>query len=306
MENINMVYHQPVMLKESIEALDVKADGIYVDVTFGGGGHSKAILERLRGGLLIAFDQDIDAFHESLKINLPNFHFVLANFRFLKQKLFEKGIYKVQGIFADLGVSSHQLDTPERGFSIRFDAHLDMRMNKQYPLTAKTILNTYTEENLQRVFSHYGEVRNAKTLARYIIKHREKEKIQTTFQLNAILDKLAPVKKEKNKYKAQVYQALRIEINDEINALKDLLIQSSAVLVENGRLVIISYHSLEDRLVKNYLHKGCFEGEPEKDLFGNVKKPFNLLTKKALTPSLDELRENKRARSARLRIGIKT
>ena len=296
-------YHQPVMLQECIEALNIKPDGIYVDVTFGGGGHSREILKHLGPqGRLIAFDQDADA-----QKNLPKddrLTFIDQNFRYLKNNCRLQGAISADGILADLGVSSHQFDQPERGFSIRFDADLDMRMDQAGTLTAKDVVNTYTEEQLHRIFGIYGELKNAKSLARTLVRVRLNKNIQTVADLKDAIGPLIPKGKE-NKYLAQVFQALRIEVNQELEALKEFLEQSVDVLKSQGRLVVMSYHSLEDRLVKNFIAKGKFSGEVEKDFFGNQIKPLKSLTRKAIVASEKELRENNRARSAKLRIAVK-
>ena len=296
-------YHTPVMLQECIEALAIKPEGTYVDVTFGGGGHSKQILNALGdGGRLLGFDQDEDA-----KRNVPDdgrFTFVEQNFRYLKNycRLYEA--IPVDGILADLGVSSHQFDQAERGFSVRFDADLDMRMNKSSDLTAKTIINTYSEENLHRIFGMYGELQNAKTLAKTVVTARLNQPIGTIAELKIVIQNCIPKGKE-NKYLAQVFQALRIEVNQELEALQEFLLQSAEVLISGGRLVVMSYHSLEDRLVKNFIAKGKFRGEVEKDFFGNDQKPFDAVSRGAITASEEEIKLNNRARSAKLRIAVK-
>ncbi|MBC7758021.1 MAG: 16S rRNA (cytosine(1402)-N(4))-methyltransferase RsmH [Phormidesmis sp. FL-bin-119] len=296
-------YHQPVMLQECIEALNIKPDGIYVDVTFGGGGHSREILKHLGPqGRLLAFDQDADA-----QKNLPNddrLTFIDQNFRYLKNNCRLQGAISADGILADLGVSSHQFDQPERGFSIRFDADLDMRMDQGGSLTARDVVNSYTEEQLHRIFGIYGEIKNAKTLARTLVTVRLNKSIQTVADLKNAVGPLIP-KGIENKYLAQVFQALRIEVNQELEALKEFLEQSVDVLKIEGRLVVMSYHSLEDRLVKNFIAKGKFHGEVEKDFFGNQIKPLESLTRKAIAASEKEVKENNRARSAKLRIAVK-
>ncbi len=296
-------YHQPVMLQECIQALNIKPDGIYVDVTFGGGGHSREILKHLGPqGRLLAFDQDADA-----QKNLPKddrLTFIDQNFRYLKNNCRLQGAISADGILADLGVSSHQFDQPERGFSTRFDADLDMRMDQEGLLTARDVVNSYTEEQLHRIFGIYGEIKNAKSLARTIVTVRLNKSIQTVADLKNAIKQLIPKGKE-NKYLAQVFQALRIEVNQELEALKEFLEQSVDVLKSEGRLVVMSYHSLEDRLVKNFIAKGKFHGEVEKDFFGNQIKPFESLTRKAIVASEKEIKENNRARSAKLRIAIK-
>lgn len=296
-------YHQPVMLAECLDGLNIKSDGTYVDVTFGGGGHSRAILSKLGPkGLLIAFDQDPDALQNV--IDDERFIFIDQNFQFLKNNLRLHQVGKVDGILADLGVSSHQFDDAARGFSIRFDADLDMRMDQSRALTAKKILETYSEADLHKIFGMYGEVHNAKTLANYIVKSRQINAIQTVEELKEILKPIAKRGKE-NQYFAQVFQALRIEVNQELEVLKDFLMQTEEVLKPGGRLVVMSYHSLEDRLVKNYIQKGKFSGLLEKDLYGNVDVPFNMVNRKAIVAGDLELKENNRARSAKLRIAEK-
>lgn len=297
-------YHQPVMLKECLAGLNIKADGVYVDVTFGGGGHSKAILELLgEKGKLIAFDQDPDA--KANIIDDDRFIFVDQNFQFLKNQLRFLGIKKVDGILADLGVSSHQFDAADRGFSIRFDADLDMRMDQSRVKDAQWILNNYEEADLHKIFGMYGELYNAKTLASVIVKSRMIRPIHTVAELKEIIKPLVKRGKE-NQYYAQVFQALRIEVNEELEVLKSFLEQSADVLNKNGRLVVMSYHSLEDRLVKNYIAKGKFSGEVVKDLYGNYFTPLVAVNRKAIVASEDEIKINNRARSAKLRIAEKT
>lgn len=296
-------YHVPVLLKECIEGLNIKPNGVYVDVTFGGGGHSKEILKNLgKEGVLIAFDQDPDA--QRNKIDDPRFLFVDQNFGFLKNNLRLLGYKQVDGILADLGVSSHQFNEPSRGFSTRFEADLDMRMDKQRPLTAAIVLNTYPEDKLHKIFGIYGEVKNAKSLARAISTARMDQPISTLADFKNAIANHIPKGKE-NKYMAQVFQALRIEVNAEIEVLENFLEQSAAVLKPGGRLVVMSYHSLEDRPVKSYIAKGKFRGEVEKDFFGNEQKPYQSITRKAIVASEEELAMNSRARSAKLRIGEK-
>jgi 16S rRNA (cytosine1402-N4)-methyltransferase len=296
------VYHQPVLLQECIDGLALKADGVYVDVTFGGGGHSWEILKHLgENGRLIAFDQDKDA--QQNAIEDERFLLVQANFRELKRFLRLHGVKKVDGILADLGVSSYQFDTAERGFSFRFEGPLDMRMNQGGEQTAAGLLQSYNAEELQRVFSEYGEVRNAKTLAVAIVEYRKQSSLNTTTDFLQFLEKMAIG--EKHKYYAQVFQAIRIEINDELGALKDLMQQCTDVLGEEGRLAVITFHSLEDRLVKNYMRHGSFSDEPEKDFFGRVERKYKLITKKPIVASDTEQRENSRSRSAKLRVAEK-
>lgn len=296
-------YHQPVMLKECLDGLNIQANGIYVDVTFGGGGHSKAILEKLgKDGKLIGFDQDPDAKRNIL--NDDRFIFVDQNFQFLKNQLRFLGIQKVDGILADLGVSSHQFDAADRGFSIRFDATLDMRMDQLRDKDAKYVLNNYSEQDLHRIFGMYGEVHNAKSLAALIVKSRLIKTIETVATFKDLIKPLVKRGKE-NQYYAQVFQALRIEVNEELEVLKNFLVQSAEVLKPGGRLVVMSYHSLEDRLVKNFIQKGKFSGELEKDLYGNTSTPLIAVSRKAITASEEEIEINNRARSAKLRIAEK-
>jgi 16S rRNA (cytosine1402-N4)-methyltransferase len=297
------VYHVPVMLKECVEGLNISPSGAYVDVTFGGGGHSKEILKHLgEDGVLVGFDQDADAQQNIL--NDDRFVFIDQNFKYLKNNLRMHELLPVDGVLADLGVSSHQFDVPNRGFSIRFDGDLDMRMDQTSGLTAKEIVNTYTEEELHRIFGIYGEIQNAKSLAKTIVTARLNMAIVTIADLKNVISKLIPRGKE-NKYLAQVFQALRIEVNQEMEALKDFLVQTAEVIKPGGRLVVMSYHSLEDRLVKNFMAKGKFSGQVEKDFFGNEIKPFSVVTKKSVTASEEEIKLNNRARSARLRIAVK-
>jgi len=296
-------YHTPVMLQECIEALNIRPDGTYVDVTFGGGGHSREIMKHLgEGGRLLAFDQDADA--QQNAIDDERFELVDQNFRFLKNFCRLHGAIPVDGILADLGVSSYQFDQAERGFSIRFDAELDMRMNQASDLSAKEVVNTYAEADLHRIFGIYGEIQNAKSLAKTIVTARLNTPINTVADLKNAIAGLIPRGKE-NKYLAQVFQALRIEVNQELEALKDFLIQSAEVLVSGGRLVVMSYHSLEDRLVKNFIAKGKFSGEVVKDLYGNDQKPLDAVSRGAITASEEEIKNNNRARSAKLRIAVK-
>ena len=296
-------YHNPVMLSECIEGLAIKPDGVYVDVTFGGGGHSREILKHLSAkGRLLAFDQDADA-----KANIPNddrLTFIDQNFRFLKNNCRLHAAIPVDGVLADLGVSLYQFDRPERGFSTRFDADLDMRMDQASSLTAKEVVNSYSEEDLHRIFGIYGEIQNAKSLAKTIVTARLNQSIETISGLKEVIKKLIPKGKE-NKYLAQVFQALRIEVNQELEALQDFLMQAADVLAVGGRLVVMSYHSLEDRLVKNFIAKGKFRGEVDKDFFGNPLKPFEAVSRKAITASEEEIKQNSRARSAKLRIAVK-
>ncbi len=290
------------MLSECLEGLHIKPDGIFVDVTFGGGGHSKAILKQLgKKGKLIAFDQDTDA-QENLPKEDERFVFIDQNFEFIYNHLKYQELLPVDGILADLGVSSHQFDTDERGFSFRFDeAELDMRMDKTNPLSAKSLLKTYSESQLADVFYQYGELTNARQIAKQLVNSRTQKSIETVGDLKKALEKFAPKFKD-YKFWAQIFQAMRIEVNRELEVLKTLLLQSKDLLKNNGRLVIMSYHSLEDRLVKNFINTGNFNGETEKDFYGNIIRPFNPISKKAITPSAEELEVNPRSRSAKLRI----
>ena len=297
-----MEYHSPVLLKESVGGLNIKQDGVYVDVTFGGGGHSKEILESLgTKGRLIAFDQDKDALLNV--IDDPRFLLISENFRFMQRFLRFHGVKAVDGILADFGVSSHQFDEPERGFSIRFDAMLDMRMNQQDVLSAHSLVNTYEEEALRQVFWQYGELRTAPVLAKTIVQARQLASIDTTFDLKTVLKKHLPKGRE-NKILAQIYQAIRIEVNQEIEVLKAFLLQTPSLLKTDGRLSVISYHSLEDRLVKRFIRNGLFEGEPEKDVFGNFEVPLKKVGS-LIIPTSAEIKSNNRARSAKLRIAKK-
>ena len=292
------------MLRECIEGLAIDPSGIYVDVTFGGGGHSKAILEKLTDGKLIAFDQDADAQEQARKIDHPGFLFVPANFRYLKKFLKVNGFTLVNGILGDLGISSWQIDSPERGFSTRFDGPLDMRMNRSGDQTAADVLNRYTEPQLHRMLGIYGEIKNARTLAKLLVQQRGVKKFSQIRDLIELLKTVAPHGKE-FKYYAQVFQALRIEVNQEMEALESFLLQSGEVMAKDGRLVVMSYHSLEDRLVKNYIQTGKMGGEVEKDFFGNPIKPFQSVTRKPVEASEEEILNNNRARSAKLRIAEK-
>ena len=296
------MYHNPVLLKQSVDALVTNPDGIYVDCTFGGGGHSREILSRLsEKGRLFSFDQDLDALKNT--IDDPRFTLVNQNFRFLENSMLAYGISHVDGILADLGVSSHQFDEAERGFSTRSNAPLDMRMNVMQGLDAKKIINDYEEEELADIFYHYGELREARKLAREIVHHRKSKKIETTEDLKNLFSYIPAFKQ--NKFFAQVFQAVRIEVNQELEVLKEMLVQSYKILKVEGRLVVISYHSLEDRLVKRFLKNGMFEGEPQRDIYGNYAKAFDLLKTKAIIPDDKEIEENSRARSAKMRIGTK-
>ena len=295
-------YHNPVLLNESVDALIINESGIYIDCTFGGGGHSREILNRLdENGKLFSFDQDVDAIRN--KIDDNRFELVEQNFRFLKNNLRIRGIKQVDGVLGDLGVSSHQFDTPERGFSTRFDGELDMRMNQNAKLSAKTIINEYEEEDLARVFYDFGELQGSYRLAREVIKARASKSIETIDELKQIFSFIPKMKE--NKFFAQMFQALRIEVNDEMAALKDMLSQCTDVIKPGGRLVIISYHSLEDRLTKRFMKNGMFEGEPERDVFGNWSAPFKPLQSKVIIPTQEEINENPRARSAKMRIAVR-
>lgn len=296
------MYHRPVLLAESIAGLNIKDGGKYVDATYGGGGHTKAILEKLENGRVIAFDQDRDALEN---INSDSrLTIIHSNFCFIKVRLEELGISKVDGILADLGISSHQIDTPERGFSTRFDAPLDMRMNSDATRTAADIINTYPAGKLQKMFSLYGEITNAAHLARVLETARTIRPIRTTSELREAIKSCTPPQST-NKYLAQVFQSLRIELNEEVETLKDLLRQSESLLNPGGRLVVISYHSLEDRLVKNFMRTGNFEGVPQKNMYGHDLRPFEPITKKPTVPGEKEIEENNRARSAKMRIAEK-
>ncbi|WP_343021682.1 16S rRNA (cytosine(1402)-N(4))-methyltransferase RsmH [Flavobacterium sp. PL12] len=297
-----MEYHNPVLLHASVDGLNIKTDGVYVDVTFGGGGHSREILSRLGPeGKLFAFDQDEDALANA--IDDERFTLINENFRFIKRFLRFYGVKSVDGILGDLGVSSHQFDVPERGFSTRFDASLDMRMSQKNDLNAYRVVNEYDEANLRRVFLDYGELKNAPVLARTIIEARELNPIKTTDKLKEVLARHLP-ERVRNKILAQIYQAIRIEVNQEMDVLKEFLEQSLEVLNPEGRLSVISYHSLEDRLVKRFMKNGMFEGEPERDFFGNFSVPFKTVGK-LIVPDSNEIKENNRARSAKLRIAEK-
>ncbi|WEK68752.1 MAG: 16S rRNA (cytosine(1402)-N(4))-methyltransferase RsmH [Candidatus Chryseobacterium colombiense] len=296
------MYHNPVLLKQSVDDLVTNPDGIYVDCTFGGGGHSREILSRLSDkGKLFSFDQDLDALKNT--IDDPRFTLINQNFRFLENSLLMYGISQIDGVLADLGVSSHQFDEAERGFSTRSNAPLDMRMNIMQGLDAKRVINDYDEEQLADIFYYYGELREARKLARDIVHHRKTKSIETTEDLKKLFSYLPPHKV--NKFYAQLFQAIRIEVNQELEVLKEMLVQAYNVLKPGGRLVVISYHSLEDRLVKRFLKNGMFEGEPERDIYGNYKKAFELVKSKAIIPDDKEIEENSRARSAKMRTGIK-
>lgn len=297
-----MEYHNPVLLKETVDGLNIKADGVYVDVTFGGGGHSREILKRLGpNGKLFAFDQDADALENI--IDDERFTLIHENFRYIKRFLRFHGAREVDGVLADFGVSSHQFDVAERGFSTRFEADLDMRMNQNNELSAYHVINEYEEAQIKQVLLQYGELRAAPAMARLIVAAREQEPIITSEQLKRTLKKFLSPKHE-NKILAQIYQAIRIEVNQEIEVLKEFLEQTPELLKDGGRLSFISYHSLEDRLVKRFIRNGLFEGEPERDVFGNFEVPLKKVGK-LIIPSQEEIKENNRARSAKLRIAEK-
>ncbi len=299
---MTMDYHNAVLLKETVDGLAIKPDGVYVDVTFGGGGHSKEILSRLGpNGKLYAFDQDKDALENA--IDDDRFVLINENFRFIKRFLRFYGAKEVDGVLADFGVSSHQFDVAERGFSTRFEADLDMRMNQDSKLSAFEVVNNYDEAQLRTVLFQYGELRNAPAMARVIVEERKTAEIKTSQQLKAVLKPFLNHQKE-NKVLAQIYQAIRIEVNQEIEALKELLLQTPEVLKKDGRLSFISYHSLEDRLVKRFIRNGLFEGEPERDMFGNFEVPLKKVGG-LIVPSKEEIKQNNRARSAKLRIAKK-
>ena len=297
-----MEYHNPVLLKETVDGLNIKPDGVYVDVTFGGGGHSREIMSRLGGnGRLIAFDQDEDALQNA--IDDDRFLLINENFRNIKRFLRFHGIKEVDGILGDFGVSSHQFDVAERGFSTRFDAELDMRMNRRGDLSAFHVVNEYDEQDLKRVFVQYGELKNGGAMANVIVSSRKDKQIRNTEHLKQVLSKFLPAHKS-NKILAQIYQAIRIEVNQEIEVLKEFLEQSLEILKPGGRLSVISYHSLEDRLVKRFMRNGMFEGEPERDMFGRFEVPFKII-EKLIVPTEEEIAINNRARSAKLRVAEK-
>ena len=302
-DDVPVLYHVPALLTETIEGLNIQPDGVYVDVTFGGGGHSSAILEKLgENGRLFGFDQDIDAVK-----NIPDdvrFTFVRSNFRYLKNFLKYHGVTQINGLLADLGVSSHHFDEAERGFSFRFDGPLDMRMNTASPVTAAHILATYTEEQLADVFYLYGELHNARKIARAVVMHRAKEPIERIFQFIELLKPFFSREKEK-KDMARVFQALRIEVNSEMKVLSEMLEQCVELLSPEGRIAVLTYHSLEDRLVKNYFRSGNFEGKIEKDFFGNVIAPLKTINNKVIVATDEEVQRNPRARSAKLRVAMK-
>ncbi|MFT5145825.1 MAG: 16S rRNA (cytosine1402-N4)-methyltransferase [Polaribacter sp.] len=294
-----MNYHSPVLLKESIDALAIKKDGVYVDVTFGGGGHSREILSRLgENGRLFGFDQDPDALENVIED--ARFTLIPENFRYISRFLRFNGVKKVDGVLADLGVSSHQFDEGERGFSTRFDGDLDMRMNQKSKISAKEVIGSYSEEKLAEILFLYGELRNSRNIAKTIIEKRQEEKIETSFQLKEALQKYIP-NAVAHKILAQIFQAIRIEVNEELEVLKEFLLQMPNLLNKEGRLSVISYHSLEDRLVKRFIRTGLFVGEPEKDVFGNTEVPMEKVGK-LMVPKAAEIKVNNRSRSAKLRI----
>tara|TARA_B100000768_G_scaffold131773_1_gene122439 strand:+ start:80 stop:985 length:906 start_codon:yes stop_codon:yes gene_type:complete len=297
-----MGYHSPVLLNECIEGLNIKPTGIYVDVTFGGGGHSKEIMKHLDGGKLFAFDQDADAYENNLQQD--GFKLIDANFRYLRNFLRMEGVKKVDGILADLGVSSHQFDVAERGFSTRFEGELDMRMNPKSDLSAKEVINDYSEENLANVLYKYGELKNSRRIAKEIIDARSISEINTTKDLIAVIAEIVP-EKHRNQFLARVFQAIRIEVNDEITALEEMLLSAVDILNPGGRLVVMSYHSLEDRLVKNLMKKGNLEGKMAKDFYGNPIKDLIEINRKVIVASSEEIADNSRARSAKLRVAEK-
>jgi len=298
-----MAYHKPSLLQESVDGLSIVADGRYVDVTFGGGGHSKEILERLsENGRLFAFDQDPDA--EDNSIEDDRFSLIAQNFSFLKNFLRMYNVIPVDGVLADLGVSFHQFDVPKRGFSFRFEGPLDMRMDQKRKLTAAKVVNTYSADQLETIFKEYGELRNAKQIVQNIDAARSQKKIATVEELKAILKNITPEKIE-HKFLAQVFQALRIEVNEELKVIQDLLEQTVEVLKDGGRMSVITYHSLEDRLVKNFFKTGNVQGKVEKDFFGNLIRPMEPINRKPTVPGADEVKDNNRSRSAKLRIAEK-
>jgi len=297
-----MTYHNPVLLTESIDGLNIKPDGIYVDVTFGGGGHSREILKNLDNGFLYGFDQDLDAKKNSIESN--KFKFIRSNFRYIKNFLRLEGVKKIDGLIADLGISSFQIDSPERGFAHRYNSIIDMRMNVDSDLDAKEILNSYSEVEIARILYDYGDIKQSRKIAKRIVQQRTIDKIHTTKDLITILEGLYP-KKLENKFLSRIFQALRIEVNDEINALKDLLTDVVDLLKTKGRLVVISYHSLEDKLIKNLITKGNVDGDIKTDFYGNQDKLFSSVNKKIIVPNEKEYKKNSRARSAKLRIAEK-
>ncbi len=294
-----MEYHVPVLLKESIEGLNIKPDGVYVDVTYGGGGHSREILKNLTTGKLIAFDQDYDA--QANVIENENLIFVKANFRFLANYVRSLGFKKIDGLLADLGVSSHHFDAEERGFSFRYKGKLDMRMNQDDEFSAEELLNTYEVNQLALVFTKYGEIKNSMKLSHKIVEYRENKRISSIEEFIELIGDCIP-KFSEHKYLAKVFQAIRMEVNGELDVLEEMLLQTTNIIKEDGRLVVITYHSLEDRLVKNFIKKGKFKGEIEKDFYGNTTVPFDAINRKVILPTPEEIEVNNRARSAKLRI----
>jgi 16S rRNA (cytosine1402-N4)-methyltransferase len=298
-----MAYHRPVLLNESIEGLNINPKGTYIDLTFGGGGHARLVLEKLgKKGRLFAFDQDPNAGENAL--DDQRLVFIAANFRYMQNFLRFHGVSHVDGILADLGISSHQIDRPERGFSFRADSRLDMRMNPASPKTAIEVLNKTPEEQLYGIFREYGELKNTGRVVKSIVSARKEAPIETTGQLENILSDLVP-QQNRSKFLARVYQAIRIEVNEEMEALREMLVQTAGVMKTGGRLVVITYHSLEDRLVKNYMRTGNLEGELEKDFFGRPETPWKLINRKVIVPGEEEIAENRRSRSAKLRIAEK-
>lgn len=303
MQTEEATYHVPVLLKESVDGMNIRPDGVYVDVTFGGGGHSKEILSRLNNkGTLLGFDQDEDA--EKNRLESDRFIFVRSNFRYLSNFLRYHGVEKVDAILADLGVSSHHFDDSERGFSFRFSGKLDMRMNKRSGITAADVVNTYSEEQLADIFYLYGELKNSRRIANLLVKERSKGNIDTVEEFLTIIKPLFGREREKKEL-AKVFQALRIEVNHEMEALKEMLMAATEALKPGGRLVVITYHSLEDRMVKNLMKTGNIEGKQEQDFFGNIQTPFKLVNNKVIVPSEEEIARNPRSRSAKLRIAEK-
>tara|TARA_B100000902_G_scaffold395993_1_gene455798 strand:- start:256 stop:1155 length:900 start_codon:yes stop_codon:yes gene_type:complete len=297
-----MTYHKSVLINESIEALNIKSNGIYLDVTFGGGGHSRKILEKLDGGKLFAFDRDIDVLSESPTAN--NFKLIITNYKNIKRFLRKEGVFQVDGILADLGVSSHQLDVAERGFSFRFNSELDMRMNRSSELTAKVVLNEYTLEHLSDIFFNYGDLYNSRKISELIVNSRKIKNINTTNDLIELLKNITPARK-KSSFLSRIFQSIRIEVNQEIESLKKMLEDGVELLNNKSRFVVISYHSIEDRLVKNLFKRGSFSGEVKKDFYGNNLSKIRQVNQKIITPSILEIKKNNRSRSAKLRIAEK-
>jgi 16S rRNA (cytosine1402-N4)-methyltransferase len=296
------IYHIPALLNETIDGLNIQNNGIYVDATFGGGGHSRKIFEKLSSGKLIAFDQDSDAKYNAW--NADNFVLIQANFSYIKNFLQYLKISQIDGVVADLGLSTHHIDVPERGFSFRFDAKLDMRMNQKQELDAFFVVNNYEQEKLQDIFRNFGELKNAKQLANAIVSARKQKQIETTLDLVKVLEKFIP-KKAEQKFLSKIFQAIRIEVNDEIETLKKFLLDATALLKKNGRIAIISYHSLEDKIVKNFFKTGNFDGQRKTDMYGNIIRPLTPINNKVIVPTEDEINKNNRVRSAKLRIAEK-